>query len=119
MGTKRGDEVSKAHSTRTPSRLTKSISKTLVLSVAAIREIEFQGVPNNALNLSAAFAGIVERERLKMGISRAELATRAGLHQSYVGLLERGKRAPNLDTANAVAKALGKPLSVLIQLAEQ
>ena len=73
----------------------------------------------NAPKLSVAFARVVEKERLKLGLSRAELASRAGLHQSYVGLLEREKRTPNLDTASAIARALGKPLSVLVRLAER
>ena len=38
----------------------------------------------------------------------------ASLHQTYVGLLERGERTPNLDTANAIAHALGKPLWEMI-----
>jgi transcriptional regulator with XRE-family HTH domain len=51
-------------------------------------------------------------------LSKQELATRAGLHQTYVGLLEGGKRKPNLETAEAVAKALQLNLSELIREAE-
>ncbi|MCW5559633.1 MAG: helix-turn-helix transcriptional regulator [Verrucomicrobiae bacterium] len=43
----------------------------------------------------------------------------AGLHQTYIGLLERGARTPSLDTANAIARSLGFPLSQLIRDAEK
>lgn len=43
----------------------------------------------------------------------------AGLHQTYIGLLERRKRSPNLDTAQSIAKSLGLPLSQLIIEAEK
>ena len=57
---------------------------------------------------------MVEKHRKKCSLSRAALARLAGRHQTYFGLLERGERTPNLDTANAIARALGKPLEELI-----
>ncbi len=69
--------------------------------------------------LSDNFAAVVEKRRMEKGLSRAALAAEAGLHQTYVGLLERGKRSPNLDTAQAIAKSLGVPLSRLIMEAER
>jgi transcriptional regulator with XRE-family HTH domain len=66
------------------------------------------------LSLSDAFSRVVLRHREKNGLSRAALARMAGLHQTYIGLLERGERTPNLDTAHAIAQALGKPLGELI-----
>ena len=71
------------------------------------------------VELSDTFALVVERLRKKKRLSRVALATRAGLHQTYIGLLERGKRSPNLDTAQAVAKTLGVSLSKLIAKAER
>jgi len=46
------------------------------------------------------------------------LAARAGLHQTYIGLLERDERSPNLDTAKAIADALELPLSKMLAEAE-
>lgn len=66
------------------------------------------------LSLSDAFSQIVAKHREEKGLSRAALARLARLHQTYIGLLERGERAPNLDTANAIAGALGKPLEEII-----
>ena len=68
--------------------------------------------------ISDAFAKVVKRHREKHGLSRAELAQKAGLHQTYIGLLEREKRCPNLDTAKAIAGALGLPLAKLVSEAE-
>jgi transcriptional regulator with XRE-family HTH domain len=69
--------------------------------------------------MSDAFSRVVQRHREKRGISRAALAEMAGLHQTYVGLLEREKRSPNLDTAKALADALRLPLARLIAEAER
>jgi transcriptional regulator with XRE-family HTH domain len=72
-----------------------------------------------SLELSDGFASVVEKYRKATGFSRAALAAKAGLHQTYIGLLERGKRSPNLDTAQAIAKSLGCPLSKMIIAAEK
>jgi len=69
--------------------------------------------------LSDSFARVVEKRRKAKGLSRAALAAKAGLHQTYIGLLERGKRSPNLDTAQAIAKSLGAVLSQLVTEAEE
>lgn len=77
-----------------------------------------EGMQPKHLDLPDSFAKIVERSRKAKAISRASLATRAGLHQTYIGLMERGKRTPNLETAQSIAEALGLPLSELIAKAE-
>jgi transcriptional regulator with XRE-family HTH domain len=69
--------------------------------------------------LSDAFARVVKRHREKKGLSRAALAGKAGLHQTYIGLLEREKRSPNLDTAKAIAGALDTPLAKMIAESER
>lgn len=69
--------------------------------------------------ISNAFAQVVQKHREKKGISRAVLAEMAGLHQTYIGLLERGTRRPNLDTAKAIADALGLTLVQMVDEAEK
>jgi transcriptional regulator with XRE-family HTH domain len=68
---------------------------------------------------SDAFSDVVKTSREAQKLSRAALAKKAQLHQTYIGLLERGERSPNLDTAKAIADALGVPLSKLIAKAEK
>ena len=69
--------------------------------------------------LSDAFSRAVKQHREKRKLSRAALAEMSGLHQTYFGLLERGERSPNLDTAKAIASALGISLAKLITEAER
>jgi transcriptional regulator with XRE-family HTH domain len=76
-------------------------------------------MPRILSELSDSFAVVVQKRRQSKGLSRASLAAAAGLHQTYVGLLERGTRSPNLDTAQGIAKALGVQLSQLISEAEK
>ena len=68
--------------------------------------------------MSDAFSRVVKRRREEKGLSRAALAEMAGLHQTYIGLLEREERSPNLDTAEAIANALRLPLAQMISEAE-
>ena len=70
-------------------------------------------------SLSASFAKVVKRERLARGLSQEVLAHRAGLHRTYVGLVERGLRNPTIDVGHALARALGTHLSELIREAER
>ena len=69
--------------------------------------------------LSDAFSRLVKKRREEKGFSRAALARMAGLHQTYVGLLEREERSPNLDTAKAIASALDLSLVEMIAEAER
>jgi transcriptional regulator with XRE-family HTH domain len=66
------------------------------------------------LDFSDAFALVLQRHRTAKKLSRQALAHAAGLHQTYVGLIERRLSNPTLDAANAIAEALGIPLSQLI-----
>jgi len=70
------------------------------------------------LDFSDAFALVLQRHREAKDLSRQTLAQQAGLHQTYVGMIERGLSNPSLDTANALAEAMGVPLARLIAEAE-
>lgn len=67
---------------------------------------------------SDSFSEVVKELREKRKLSKAALAKKAGLHQTYIGLLESGQRSPNLDTAKAIADALEISLAKLITKAE-
>lgn len=69
-------------------------------------------------DLSDAFAAVLTRRREARGFSKAALAERAGLHQTYIGMLESGKSSPTLDSANLLAKALGVTLEKMIAEAQ-
>jgi transcriptional regulator with XRE-family HTH domain len=69
--------------------------------------------------LSGAFAKVIRRHRLAKGLSQEALAEAAGIHHTYVGLLERGKRNATIDVADRLATALGRRLSALIEESER
>jgi len=56
-------------------------------------------------------------KRLRVGkdMSQAALAKRAGLTREYVNKLEAGKQDPSLTTISALAKALGVPVTALLE----
>jgi transcriptional regulator with XRE-family HTH domain len=61
--------------------------------------------------LSQTFATKLRQLRESAGVSQLELATRAGMNQFTVAKLEQGQREPPLQTAQALARALGVSLS--------
>ena len=69
--------------------------------------------------LSAAFGKVLQRHRAAQGLSQEDLAHEAGLHRTYIGLIERGVRNPSIDAGHALAEALGTSLSQLIREAEK
>lgn len=46
----------------------------------------------NDCPLVAVFAANVRRRRLELALSQEELAERAGVHRTYVGMLERSEK---------------------------
>ena len=69
--------------------------------------------------LSTAFGKVLQRRRRAAGISQEVLAHAAGVHRTYVGLVERGLRNPSIDVGHMIADALGTSLSALIREAER
>ena len=55
--------------------------------------------------------------RTQKNMSQIELAELADISVSYLSLLERDKRDPNLSTVEKIAVALKVPLSILMFLA--
>jgi len=70
------------------------------------------------VQFSDSFAQAVQQRRIAAKVSRQALAQKAGLHQTYIGLIERGISNPSLDAAHAIAEALEVPLSKLVIEAE-
>jgi transcriptional regulator with XRE-family HTH domain len=68
--------------------------------------------------LSEIVAQLVAEARRQEGLSMDELADRAGVDRTYLGLLERRSRQPTLAVAANLAEALGLSLSELVAEAE-
>jgi len=57
------------------------------------------------------FGEKVREERHRQGLSQEELASRAGVHRTYIGMLERAEKNITLENIEKVAKALGLKIS--------
>jgi len=53
-----------------------------------------------------AFGNKVRELRIKKGISQEELAFRAELHRTHIGMIERAERNITLSNISKIAKAL-------------
>ena len=52
-------------------------------------------------------------------LSLESLAERAGLSQSYISMIESGKREPTISSIEKLAKALGVPTPIILFLAAE
>lgn len=52
------------------------------------------------------FGQKVRSERTKLNLSQEELASRAGVHRTYIGMIERGEKNITLENIEKIAKAL-------------
>lgn len=58
------------------------------------------------MSVAEQFGSNLSRLREQAGITQEELAFRASLHRTEIGLLERGGRIPKIDTLAKLAGAL-------------
>lgn len=58
------------------------------------------------MTLEQRFAENLRRLRKRAGLSQEQLAKRAGLHRTAIGLLEKGARVPRIDTLIKLAAVL-------------
>ena len=64
--------------------------------------------------LVKVFAANVRRRRLELKFSQEELAEKAGVHRTYVGMLERGEKNVTIYNIERIAKALKVDAASLI-----
>jgi len=53
------------------------------------------------------FGKKVREIRIKQSLSQEKLATKAGVHRTYIGMIERAEKNITLENIEKVAKALG------------
>jgi transcriptional regulator with XRE-family HTH domain len=61
------------------------------------------------------FGSLVRDLRQRAGLSQEKLAELAGLHRTYVSGIERGNRNVSLVNIVRLARALGVPVSRLVE----
>jgi transcriptional regulator with XRE-family HTH domain len=59
------------------------------------------------------FGRKVREERLKQVLSQEDLAVKAGVHRTYIGMIERAEKNITLLNIHKVAQALGISISDL------
>ncbi len=62
------------------------------------------------------FGKVVRRERMKKGITQEELAFRAGVHRTDIGMIERAEKNITLSNIEKIAKALRLSLDKLLKV---
>ena len=62
-----------------------------------------------------AFGEIVRDKRKEQGLSQEDLAFKADLHRTYIGMIERAEKNITLENINKIAKALNLPISELVK----
>jgi len=65
--------------------------------------------------LLLAFGERIRNGRKQKGLSQEDFAAECGLHRTEMGLLERGKTIPRLDTLLLVSQHLGLAVSELLR----
>lgn len=58
----------------------------------------------------------VKKERLKQKLSQEQLAEKAGVHRTYIGMIERAEKNITLLNIEKIAIALGISISELLNL---
>ena len=69
----------------------------------------------NECRLVEIFAENVRKKRLELGLSQEGLAEAAGVHRTYIGMLERGEKNVTIYNIERVADALGVKPHTLLQ----
>jgi transcriptional regulator with XRE-family HTH domain len=59
----------------------------------------------------------LKKERERIGLTQEELANKANLHRTYIGFVERGERAPNVESLIKLSKGLGLKAHELLEKA--
>ena len=61
------------------------------------------------------FGNKVRKERLKQNLSQEELGSRAGVHRTYIGMIERAEKNITLENIEKIAKALKISINNLLK----
>lgn len=62
------------------------------------------------------FGKKVREERTKLKLSQEALAHRAGVHRTYIGMIERGEKNITLENIEKIANALKLSIRDLVDL---
>jgi transcriptional regulator with XRE-family HTH domain len=69
-------------------------------------------------NVLISFGRSVRLHRMNRNWSQETLAEHAGVHRTYIGMIERAEKNITLANIEKIANALNVPISCLLQLEE-
>jgi len=69
----------------------------------------------NKVELLKKFGKKVREERKKLGLSQETLAEKAGVHRTYIGMIERGEKNITIANIHKISKALKVKISKLTE----
>lgn len=69
--------------------------------------------------LEKQFGNVIRRRRKAVDMTQETLADEAGLHRTYISLLERGMRLPSIGVVQKLAKVLGTTMTSLVEELEK
>ena len=61
------------------------------------------------------FGEKVRHERLKQGLSQEDLADKAGVHRTYIGMIERAEKNITLLNIEKISMALNVPVNKFLK----
>ena len=85
----------------------------------AYRESKLRQIRTPEIDVQETLAMLVKSMRKKNMMTQQQFAESAGISQTYISLIESGRRPVNLQILQNIAYALGYKLWELIKLAEQ
>jgi len=68
--------------------------------------VDILHLPTMKREVLIKFGKKVREERARLGLSQEELASRAGVHRTYIGMIERAEKNITLENIEKIAKAL-------------
>lgn len=67
------------------------------------------------MNILEKFGARVREERQKQNFSQEELASKAGVHRTYIGMIERAEKNITLKNIEKIGKALSISIDKLLK----
>lgn len=68
----------------------------------------------NTASLKRKFGALIRSKRDAGGLTQEDLAHKAGIHRTYLSLLERGLRTPTIEVVRLLAKALKTTMTAIM-----
>ena len=71
------------------------------------------------MELTKTLGEVIRDQRMARGLSQEHFGELAGIHRTYVGMVERGEKNITLSNIVKVARALNLTASELLHIAEE